>query len=170
MLRIKVETPEAFAHSNWVWKKEIFKLLIDLPFPSKVAFLSLQMPHTRQWWIILQITELLFLLKLSDQLARSSTSTTPCSMTQCTSNREHTIFHSTRAIGQCRSKWSITSPFHLRIQHQSTTTTCCLLKLSTVKFSPNDAVQMKKLTLVGTFGVQNCFHGKDSGLVGCDAL
>ena len=130
---------------------------------------SLQIPHMRQWWIILQTTELLCLLKLSDQLARSSTSTTPCSMTQCTLNSEHTIFNCSRDIGQCRSKWSIASPFHLRIQHQSTTTTCCLLKLSTVKFSPNDAVQMKKLTLVGTFGVHNCFHGKDSGLVGCNA-
>uniref|UniRef100_A0A7N2LEP1 Acyl carrier protein n=1 Tax=Quercus lobata TaxID=97700 RepID=A0A7N2LEP1_QUELO len=41
------------------------------------------------------------------QLARSSTSTTPCSMTQCTSNSEHTIFHNSRAVGQCRNHSSL---------------------------------------------------------------
>ena len=136
MLRIKSRNSRRICPLKPSLKERKLQIVNRSSIPLWVAFISLQIPHMRQWWIILQITELLCLLKLSDQLARSSTSTTPCSMTQCTSNSEHTKFHSSWAIGQCRSKWSIASPFHLRIQHQSTTATCCLLKLLTVKFSP----------------------------------
>ena len=52
---LKVEMPNAFAHSNKVWMKDSFKSWINLSFPSKVGtFLSLQIPHMRQWgsgWI-----------------------------------------------------------------------------------------------------------------------
>ena len=51
--------------------------------------------------------------------------------------------YSTTLEKQCRSKWSRVSPFLLHIQHQSTTTTFCLLKLSMAKILPKTAVQIK---------------------------
>ena len=52
---MKVTEPEAFAHSNKVWRKKIFNSWINLSSPSKVCvFLSLYMTYIRQWGIILQ--------------------------------------------------------------------------------------------------------------------
>ena len=153
---VKVGTPEAVAQSNKVWKNNSFKWWIDLSFPSKVCvFLSPHIPHIRQYGIILQITVVLCLLNTTwhDPMRP---------------NNEHTIFHNSWAIGPCMSKWSIVSPFCLRIQRQSTTTTCRLRKLSTVKIYPNTAVQMK-LTSVGIFSFHNGFHGENNGLVGFSA-
>ena len=139
---MKLTTPEAFAHSNKVWKNKCFNSWIDLSSPSKVrVFLSLHMTHIRQWGIILQSTLVLGLWNFCDQLAISSTRLR--GMTQWTPKRKHTIFHNSWDIGQFRSKWSKVSLFLLHMQHQSTTTNFRLLKLSTVKIFLNAAVQIK---------------------------
>ena len=53
----KDKTPEELVHPNWVWKKDIFMSRIELSLPSKVwAFLSLQIPHIKQWETMFQIT------------------------------------------------------------------------------------------------------------------
>ena len=70
----------------------------------------------------------------------------------------------------CRSKWSVVSPFLLHMQHQSTTATFHLLKLSMVKIFPKATIQIKKLTFVGTFGFHNGFQGNESRFGGCKAL
>ena len=132
-----------------------------IPFPPPDPHKTMRdhSPHTLD----------LNLLNLFNQLVESST--TLRSMTQWTPNSEHTVFHNSWDTGQCRSKWSVITPFLLHIQHQSTTTTFRLLKLSMAKILPKAAVQIKKLPFGGTYGFHNGFHGKKkTRLGGCKAL
>ena len=163
--KLKVKKLDAFGHSNSL-KEGNFKSWIDLSFPSKLgAFLcppntphEVEKDHTPDH-------HNLSLLNLPIQLARSST--TPCGMTAWPNEPQivNTSYCTNLELPQCRSKWSLVSPFLFHIQNHCTTTTCHLRKLSTIKNFPNTAIQRKKVTFVGTFGFHNGFHGKDGGLV-----
>ena len=106
------------------------------------AFISHQIPHMRQWGIILQITADLHLLNFAAQ-----SFTMPLGITQETPINENSIFHSSLARGQCNSKWSIVSPSFLDMQHQSITTTWRFLKLLEVKILPKALVHRNERIL-----------------------
>ena len=121
--------------------------------PSKVRlFLSLYMTHIRQRGIMLQSNYESIKLAWPTRYKFHNT------MWHDPMNPRKGSHHFPWLLSywQWRRKWSLVHRFLLHMQYQSITTIFCLLKLSTVKIFPNIAVQIKKLTFVGTFG----FHKK----------
>ena len=121
--------------------------------PSKVRlFLSLYMTHIRQRGIMLQSNYESIKLAWPTRYKFHNT------MWHDPMNPRKGSHHFPWLLSywQWRRKWSLVHLFLLHMQYQSITTIFCLLKLSTVKIFPNIAVQIKKLTFVGTFG----FHKK----------
>ena len=165
----KEKSPNAFTHSKRECKigDAVQESISHSPQKFKLSFPSIG-PNIRQWGIIRQITALPSLANLPDQQASSSS--TPLSITQATPNMERIKPHNSWAMGKWRRRWSVVSPSPLHIQHQPTTTNCRFWRLSTVYTFPKAAVQMKKLTLVGTLGCHTAFQGKDLWAAGKKTL
>ena len=140
---------EAFNQSSRVCRNWNLIARIDFSTPLKVlSFCSRQRHHMRQCGIIFQIFLALDLPRLPfQQLIRSITSR---GITQKIPNKISIIFHNSRAIGQCISKWLTDSPLDLHIRHQSKMITLLFLRFSVVRIFPNAVVQMKNATLGGT--------------------
>ena len=99
--------PKALVHPNKVWKKDLFISWMRLSFPSKVwAYLSLQIPHIKQWGTMIQIAPFLCFLNLPGQQA--SKSTTSLGITQKTPNKRkhHTPQPTSYRAMQEKSIWA----------------------------------------------------------------
>ena len=86
-------------------------------------------------------------------------------ITQWRPNKQNTTFHSSKAIGQWRSRWSTVSPHFLHMQHQSKINIHLFQRLLIVRIFPRATVQEKKATLDGTFDHHTICHGNDMPLV-----
>ena len=87
----------------------------------------------------------------------SNSSTTDLGITQ---DKVKTKDHLSVAIEQWRSRWSMNSPLHLHIQHQSTIKMCLLWRLLTIRIFKRPAVHTKNTILLGTLTIQMLFQGK----------
>ncbi len=118
-----------------------------LSFPLKTPNIPLPATApTKQCRISCQITKLLDLPRAPFQQANNSRG-----IMHWTPNKLKIKHHNSVATGQYRSRWSIDSPLHLHMQHQSITKTLLFLRLSMVRLLPIAAHQTKKGTLGGTF-------------------
>ena len=125
-----------------MWIKLHFSSNTFRSIPSKhMEFLSHHIHQKMQWGIIFQISRIRELLQAPHQ--HSNRAKTPLGITQCIPKRLKIKFHRSWATEQWNRIWGMDSPFALHRQHQSSTMTRRLLRLSVVRMRPKVAVQTK---------------------------